>query len=180
VRLVGYVRPAAGSPPGFVLEETALREGLREHLPEFMVPSNVVTLDRFPQTPNGKVDRKALPAPRDVQQRSQAEYKAPENELEAQIADVWKEVLYLEKVGVDDNFFDLGGHSLLVVQAHRKLRDVVPMALTLTDLYRFPTIAGLASHLSSGDGAKETAQASRARADKRRQALGRRRRRGKD
>ena len=83
-------------------------------------------------------------------------------------------------MGVDDNFFDLGGHSLLVVQAHRKLRDVVPMALTLTDLYRFPTIAGLASHLSSGDGAKETAQASRARADKRRQALGRRRRRGKD
>ena len=64
--------------------------------------------------------------------------------------------------------------------AHRKLRDVVPMALTLTDLYRFPTIAGLASHLSSGDGAKETAQASRARADKRRQALGRRRRRGKN
>ena len=180
VRLVGYARPAAGSPPGLVLDETALREGLREHLPEFMVPSNVVTLDRFPQTPNGKVDRKALPAPRDVQQRSQAEYKAPENELEAQIADVWKEVLYLEKVGADDNFFDLGGHSLLVVQAHRKLRDVLPMALTLTDLYRFPTIAGLASHLSSGDGAKETAQASRARADKRRQALGRRRRRGKN
>ncbi|MEM9176891.1 MAG: MupA/Atu3671 family FMN-dependent luciferase-like monooxygenase, partial [Myxococcota bacterium] len=179
VRLVGYVRAPAGSPPGTVLDEAALREGLREHLPEFMVPSNIVTLDRFPQTPNGKVDRKALPAPRDVQQRSQAEYKAPENELEAQIADVWKDVLYLEKVGVDDNFFDLGGHSLLVVQAHRKLRDVVPMPITLTDLYRFPTISGLAKHLSSGDGAKETAQASQARADKRRQALGRRRRRGK-
>lgn len=177
VRLVGYVRPAAGSPPGTVLDEAALREGLREHLPEFMVPSNIVTLDKFPQTPNGKVDRKALPAPRDVQQRSQAEYKAPENELEAQIAEIWKGVLYLEKVGVDDNFFDLGGHSLLVVQAHRKLRDVIPMPITLTDLYRFPTISGLASHLSSGDGARETAQASQARADKRRQALGRRRRR---
>lgn len=179
VRLVGYVRAPAGSPPGTVVDEATLRDALRAHLPEFMVPSNIVTLDRFPQTPNGKVDRKALPAPRDVQTRSQAEYKAPENELEAQIAEIWKEVLYLEKVGVDDNFFDLGGHSLLVVQAHRKLRDGVPMPITLTDLYRFPTISGLASHLSSGDGAKETAQASQARADKRRQALGRRRRRGK-
>jgi len=179
VRLVGYVRAPAGSPPGTVLDEGALRDALRAHLPEFMVPSNIVTLDRFPQTPNGKVDRKALPAPRDVQTRSQAEYKAPENELEAQIADIWKEVLYLEKVGVDDNFFDLGGHSLLVVQAHRKLRDVVSMPITLTDLYRFPTVSGLATHLASGDGAKETAQASQARADKRRQALGRRRRRGK-
>ena len=101
----------------------------------------------------------------------------PARVLEGRLLPVWCELLGTAEVGPTDNFFDLGGHSLLVVQAHRKLRDVIPMPITLTDLYRFPTISGLASHLSSGDGARETAQASQARADKRRQALGRRRRR---
>ena len=95
-----------------------------------------------------------------------------------QISGVWREILHLEQVGVNDNFFDLGGHSLLVVQAHRKLREVVPMSITLTDLYRFPTVTGLAEHLGCEGGATEMAQASQARGEKRKQALGRRRRRG--
>ena len=173
VRLVGYVLAE-----GNKIDEGALRDGLREHLPEFMVPSNLVRLDRYPQTPNGKVDRKALPAPNEVGQVSQAVFVAPESDLEAQIAMVWREVLYLEQVGVNDNFFDLGGHSLLVVQAHRKLAGVLEVPITLTDLYRFPTIAGLAERLSKGDGSAEIAAASQERGDKRRQALGRRRRRG--
>ena len=173
VRLVGYVLAE-----GNKIDEGALRDGLREHLPEFMVPSNLVRLDRYPQTPNGKVDRKALPAPNEVGQVSQAAFVAPESDLEAQIATVWREVLYLEQVGVNDNFFDLGGHSLLVVQAHRKLAGVLEVPITLTDLYRFPTIAGLAERLSKGDGSAEIAAASQERGDKRRQALGRRRRRG--
>jgi non-ribosomal peptide synthetase component F len=173
VRLVGYVLAE-----GNKIDEGALRDGLREHLPEFMVPSNLVRLDRYPQTPNGKVDRKALPAPNEVGQVSQAVFVAPESDLEAQIAMVWREVLYLEQVGVNDNFFDLGGHSLLVVQAHRKLAGVLEVPITLTDLYRFPTIAGLAERLSKGDRSAEVAAASRGRGDKRRQALERRRRRG--
>lgn len=178
VRLVAYVRAEPGAvAPGGELDAAVLREGLRDHLPEFMLPSNFVTLERFPQTPNGKVDRKSLPAPNEVQKRSTAEYKAPESDLEAQIADVWKSVLYLEQIGVNDNFFDLGGHSLLVVQAHRKLRDVVSMPITLTDLYRFPTVASLAGHLEGGGDAEAT-KASQARGAARREALGRRRRRG--
>jgi acyl carrier protein len=143
-----------------------------------MVPSAFVFLDRYPQTPNGKIDRKALPAPDEVRTRSTVEYKAPGSDLEESIAETWKEVLYLDQVGIDDNFFDLGGHSLLVVQAHRKLREIFPNPLSLTDLYRFPTIRGLAAHLSSDGGPDEQAEKSQARGEKRRQALGRRRRRG--
>ena len=174
VRLVAYAIAERDASP----QENALKDGLRESLPEFMVPSNILFLDRFPQTPNGKVDRKALPAPHELQQTSAAEYKAPENDLEVKIADVWREVLYLEQVGVHDNFFDLGGHSLLVVQAHRKLAASLENSISLTDLYRFPTVAGLAEHLASDDGGAEVAQASQARAEKRKAAMGRRRKRG--
>ena len=173
VRLVAYL--IAETTP--VMDE-ALRSALAEHLPDFMVPSAFVFLERYPQTPNGKIDRKALPAPDEVRARSTVEYKAPDNELEQSIAETWKEVLYLDQVGIDDNFFDLGGHSLLVVQAHRKLREIFPNPLSLTDLYRFPTIRGLAAHLSSDGGSDEQAEKSEARGAKRREALGRRRRRG--
>jgi hypothetical protein len=85
-------------------------------------------------------------------------------------------VLYLEQVGIDDNFFDLGGHSLLVVQAHRKLRDLCPKPLSLTDLYRFPTIRGLSGHLLSDDDGGEQVERSQARGERRREAMNRRRR----
>ena len=175
VRLVAYMVPEKGP----ILDES-LRESLREHLPDFMMPSLFVELERFPQTPNGKIDRKALPAPDQVRTRVQTEYKAPESELEQQISDVWKEVLYLETVGTNDNFFDLGGHSLLVVQAHRKLREVCEQTISLTDLYRFPTIAGLADYLSTGGDAAVQAKQSQERGAKRRAALSsRRRKRGR-
>jgi hypothetical protein len=172
VRLVAYL-----IPEGSAVSDDALRSSLRATLPEFMVPASFVTLERFPMTPNGKIDRNALPAPGVVRSRSKAEYRAPGSDLEQTIAGVWKEVLYLDQVGVNDNFFDLGGHSLLVVQAHRKLRELCPEPLSLTDLYRFPTIRGLASHLSSDGSDDEQAKQSQARGEKRRQALGRRRRR---
>lgn len=175
VRLVAYMVPEKES-----LSDDDLRESLREHLPDFMVPSLFVELERFPQTPNGKIDRKALPAPDQVRARVQTEYKAPENELEEQITDVWKEVLYLETVGTNDNFFDLGGHSLLVVQAHRRLREVCEQPISLTDLYRFPTIAGLADYLATGGDAAVQAKQSQERGAKRRAALSsRRRKRGR-
>ena len=87
-------------------------------------------------------------------------------------------VLKLDSVSLNDNFFDLGGHSLLVVQAHREHGELLSTPISLTDLYRFPTVTGLAEHLGRGDGAAEIAQASQARGEKRRQALSRRRRRG--
>ena len=173
-RLVAYLVPESGS-----VEDDTLRAALRENLPEFMVPSLFVELDRFPMTPNGKIDRKALPAPDQVRGRAKAEFKAPESELEELISDVWKGVLYLESVGTNDNFFDLGGHSLLVVQAHRKLREVCEHKISLTDLYRFPTIAGLADYLGTGGDAAVQAKQSQDRGAKRRAAMGRRRSRGR-
>ena len=175
LRLVAYLIGTSGP-----IADATLRSELGESLPEFMLPSAFVFLDHYPQTPNGKIDRKALPAPSEIRAVVSEGFTAPEGELEQTIAGVWREVLYLEQVGIDDNFFDLGGHSLLVVQAHRKLRDRCPRPLSLTDLYRFPTIRGLAGHLLSDDDGGEQVERSQARGERRREAMNRRRRgRGK-
>jgi len=171
VRLVAYLIAAQGP-----VADGTLKDALAADLPEFMIPGAFVFLERYPQTPNGKIDRKALPAPTEVRAPATGVYAPPSSALEETIADVWREVLYLEQVGVDDNFFDLGGHSLLVVQAHRKLRDRCETPLSLTDLYRFPTIRTLAGHLGSDGGGDEQVEKSQARGEKRREALSRRRR----
>jgi natural product biosynthesis luciferase-like monooxygenase protein len=167
-RLVGYF-VAKGLAPA--IED--LREHLRETLPEFMVPALFVALDALPLTPNGKIDRKRLPAPEQSAPRTQARFVAPQNELENTIAAAWRDALKLETVGVDDNFFDLGGHSLLVVQVHRRLREQVAKPLSLTDLYRFPTIRSLAEYLAS-DGGNEQLDKVKDRAAARRESLQRR------
>jgi hypothetical protein len=146
-RLVAYL-----VPEGKEASSADLRDALRAKLPEYMVPAHFVVLDRLPLTPNGKIDRKALPAPDAVAPRAEAQYVAPESDLEQAIVDAWRETLGVQKVGVRDNFFDLGGHSLLVVRLHRRLQPVVPRPLSITDLYRFPTIASLAEHLTAEPG----------------------------
>jgi len=175
-RLVAYYVAKGDAPP---VEE--LREALRETLPEFMVPSAFVALPALPLTPNGKVDRKALPSPDAERARQRREIVVPAGALEETIASVWRDVLRLDTVGSDDNFFDLGGHSLLVVQVHRALRERLEQPLSLTDLYRFPTIGSLAEYLSSDDGGAGVVLESQARGQKRRDSLQqRRRRRGQD
>ncbi|MBM4336799.1 MAG: LLM class flavin-dependent oxidoreductase [Deltaproteobacteria bacterium] len=164
-RLVAYLVPKGTAP---ATEE--LREHLRKTLPEFMVPALFVSLAALPLTPNGKIDRKRLPAPEQHKPRMQAPFVAPQNPLEGMIAGVWRDVLKLETVGAEDNFFDLGGHSLLVVQVHRKLREQVPQPLSLTDLYRFPTIRSLAEFLGS-DGSNPQLDKSVDRAAARRESL---------
>jgi natural product biosynthesis luciferase-like monooxygenase protein len=168
-RLVAYMVAEAGR----AVEIEALRDRLRAELPDYMVPSNFVVLDKFPLTPNAKVDRKALPAPDKVAARSTAEYVAPAGELEQSIAEVWAEVLNVSQVGMDDNFFDLGGHSLLTVQMHRRLKELVDRPLALTDLFRFPTIRTLVEFLQ-GDGGSENMEKSKDRAEARKAALSRR------
>jgi natural product biosynthesis luciferase-like monooxygenase protein len=146
-RLVAYLVAHSGA----TLDSATLRDALRARLPEFMLPSAFVMLDEFPQTPNGKIDRKALPAPDAVATAAPAaEFVAPTNDLESQIADVWKDVLKLAQVGTCDNFFDLGGHSLLAVQAHRRLKEALQRDLSITDIFRFPTIQSLATYLTEG------------------------------
>ncbi len=165
-RLVAYL-------VGTTLDGASLREALRARLPDFMLPSAFVMLDEFPHTPNGKIDRKALPAPDAVAASAPtAEFVAPTSDLESQIAEVWKDVLKLATVGTRDNFFDLGGHSLLAVQAHRRLKDALQRDLSITDIFRFPTIQSLATYLT--EGSQGGAQQGSDRAQGRRAAMQRR------
>jgi len=142
VRLVAYVAPREGQP----VDAVSLRDATARRLPEHMVPSLVVELPSLPLTPNGKVDRKALPAPT-ATRASKAAFVAPQGQLEQQLAAVWREVLKVEQVGVHDNFFDLGGHSLLMVQVHARLKGVLGQELSLLKLLEHPTISALARHL---------------------------------
>jgi acyl carrier protein len=170
-RLVGYIVPEGSAAAKLDLEQ--VRERLREQLPEFMVPGAWVELAELPLTPNRKTDRKALPAPQlTAASTAEAATQAPENETDKAIAEVWRDVLGREQVGLDDNFFDLGGHSLLVVRAHRLLQDALARPLALTDLYRFPTIRRLSTFLSQG--ASSDTQKAGARGAKRREAMRRR------
>ncbi len=151
-RLVAYVVLKPASP----LSSTELRDHLKRSLPDYMIPAAFVGLDALPLTSSGKVDRRGLPAPKE-QPRSEGAYLAPRNGLEKTIAEIWRELLHVEQVGIHDNFFDLGGHSLLIVQAHRRLRGITDKDLSVADLFRFSTISALAEHLSR-DSRDEDAQ----------------------
>ncbi|WP_256081503.1 amino acid adenylation domain-containing protein [Massilia sp. YIM B04103] len=124
-----------------------LRRFLQQELPEYMVPATLIPLDAFPLTASGKIDRQALPAGDGGEWRAQVPFAEPQSELERIIAAVWREVLAHERVGLDDNFFDLGGHSLLLQQIHSRLTGLLGRTLPMVDLFRFPTVAALARHL---------------------------------
>ena len=169
LRLVAYVH---GSAP-----ESELRGALGAVLPDHMIPAHFVSVTAFPLTPNRKVDRKALPLP-SVKPTETTNFVAPASDIEAQIAAIWARVLGVAKVGAKDNFFALGGHSLLAVQVHRELKDKVGAAkLSITDIFRFPTLQALAAHLD--DKPKITTNAMQGvlseRADARGDAMARRR-----
>ncbi len=120
-----------------------------------MTPSEIVRLDALPRTPNGKVDRGALPVPA---RESAPPDEAPLGGLEGKIAALWSEMLGRERVSAADNFFELGGHSLLAVQVLRRMRDEITPHVAVTDLYRFPTVRTLAAHLGQAapsDSARE-------------------------
>jgi natural product biosynthesis luciferase-like monooxygenase protein len=139
-RLLAYVTAQAGAKP----QPEVLRAAIARELPEIMVPASVLLLSSIPMTPNGKVDRRALPEPQAIAVRAAA---APESEIEKTIAAIWQDVLGLPQVGTGDNFFDLGGHSLLVVQVQRRLREACGREVSITDMFRLPTIKSLAAHL---------------------------------
>ncbi|WP_442342027.1 AMP-binding enzyme [Ectorhizobium quercum] len=173
VRIVAYVR-LSGEP----VSEDALRRHLGETLPDYMIPAHVVTLDAFPLTPNAKVDRKALPKPATATATAPAAAQAfvsPESTLQKDIAEAYRRTLGLERVGVNDNFFAIGGHSLLAVQLHRDLKAGLAPELTITDIFRFPTVGTLAGHLANREKEDDRLSQVADRAAMRRAALGDRR-----
>ncbi len=141
-RLIAYVVSSQQNAPTAV----ELRRDLAQYLPDYMVPADVVTLDALPLTVNGKIDRRALPEPKPVQATA---YVAPRTPLESTIAELWAEVLGVEQVGVNDNFFALGGHSLMATQLISRVRLVCQVELPLRQLFDAPTVAGLAAFLES-------------------------------
>jgi amino acid adenylation domain-containing protein/non-ribosomal peptide synthase protein (TIGR01720 family) len=145
-----------------------LRNHLRASLPEHMVPSAFVTLPELPRLANGKVDRRALPAPGGEEARTVL-YAPPRSELEERVAGLWRELLRVERVGLHDNFFDLGGHSLLVVRMQGGLK-AMGWDLDVVELFRHPTVASLAARLSEGDAAAGHLDRARGRMDRRRES----------
>ncbi|NEO47068.1 MAG: amino acid adenylation domain-containing protein, partial [Moorea sp. SIO4A3] len=119
-----------------------LKQYLKEQFPEYMIPSGFVVLSQLPLTPSGKVDRKALPVPDNLNSMS-TEYVAPETETQKVLAEIWAEVLGIEKVGIHDNFFDLGGHSLMATQVLSRMRQTFGMEFPLQSLFEYPNVATL-------------------------------------
>jgi acyl transferase domain-containing protein len=145
LRLVAYIVIASEKKTG----ERELREYLRAHIPEYMVPFAFMFLHALPLTPNGKLDRKKLPAPKSAVARIAPSVPAAHSEIEGAIASVWKEVLGREDLDVQSNVFDLGGHSLLLMQIHHKIRkDLGFSNLELIDLFKHPTVESLAKYLT--------------------------------
>ncbi|NEQ95744.1 MAG: amino acid adenylation domain-containing protein [Cyanothece sp. SIO2G6] len=123
-----------------------LRQFLQEQLPEHMVPSAFVSLERLPRTPSGKVDRRSLPIPEQMRS-SQQSYVAPSTSVEMAIAEIWQEILGIEQVGIHDNFFELGGHSLLITQLFTRLSNTFEVKVALRRLFNDPTIATIAQEV---------------------------------
>jgi amino acid adenylation domain-containing protein len=135
--LVAYVTGSAVSE--------SLREYLRTRLPASMIPARVVTLSSFPRTANGKIDKSALPSPTAPNRKS----RMPVSVMEREIASIWRKVLGIEEVGVHDNFFDLGGRSLLLVRVQARLSERLHRPVSMLELFRRPTVHALATHLST-------------------------------
>jgi amino acid adenylation domain-containing protein len=149
--LTGYLVATAGS----ARDLKAIREALSARLPEYMVPSRWVFLDSFPLTPNRKVDRRALPAP-EVNVNNSAAYVPPSSDSEIQVAAIWERLLKQSRIGVNDNFFDLGGHSLVVVQLQNLLRKQFHQEISLVQLFQKPTVAAIAALIDAQNGKAES------------------------
>ncbi|WP_028695082.1 non-ribosomal peptide synthetase [Pseudomonas cremoricolorata] len=144
MQLVAYVVAADAE-----LEAEHLKQQLKNTLPEYMVPSHVLLLERLPLTHNGKLDRRALPGV-DLSQ-AQTAYRAPQTPLQQALAGIWQQVLHLERVGLDDDFFQLGGHSLLATQVTSRARHELKRELALRTLFEHSRLEALAAALSAQD-----------------------------
>jgi surfactin family lipopeptide synthetase C len=142
-RLVAYIVTADGAAP----PASALRDFLKEKLPDYMVPTAFVSMDSFPLTPNGKLDRSALPEPEITRADIQSTYVAPRDEVEMRLSQIWEKVIGIKPIGVTDNFFDLGGHSLLAVRLFAEITRSFGTSIPLAALFQSPTIEAIADRI---------------------------------
>jgi amino acid adenylation domain-containing protein len=149
--LVGYILPQPDSNRSINDQEfiSELRKQLRVNLPDYMVPSQFLIMDEFPLTPNGKIDRRSLPKPTQLETGQGDSFVAPRNELETAVAETWASVLNLTKVGIHDDFFELGGHSLLAIQIITRINQNLEVNLPLGSLFQMPTVADLAQNIAA-------------------------------
>jgi amino acid adenylation domain-containing protein len=168
-RLVAYVTVRDGVPPKL----SELRGLLQDKLPDYMIPSAFVTLDRLPLTPNGKVDRKALPKPNLEAAVAPGKFTAPGTPTEIVLAEIWCAVLGLKHAGIHDNFFDLGGHSLLMVQVQSRANEKLGREVSIVEMFQYPTISALARHLDQPSAGAGRLQKVQERTRRRKEAPGR-------
>ena len=173
-QLTAYLVTTTPPPPNL---HTELRHHLATHLPDYMHPTHYHHLPHLPLTPNGKLDRNALPPPQPTHTETSSPYIAPRNPAEKAIADVWKRVLHVDKVGLDDHFFELGGDSLLTIRVHAQLSERLDADLSMVALLQYPTVRSLARHLAGagGDGGSEDQSRHQQRARQQRAAYARQR-----
>ncbi|MDM8560647.1 non-ribosomal peptide synthase/polyketide synthase [Candidatus Parabeggiatoa sp. HSG14] len=150
-RLIAYLNVTDQNPN---IDE--LRRFLTKKLPDYMVPATFVMLEAFPLTPSGKVDIRALPVPDQTRPEMETTYIAPQSELERVLATVWQEMLGVEKVGIQDNVFDLGAHSVLIIEVRKKLKEILNKDIPVVQLFKYPTIGALAEYFSQTQNTEET------------------------
>ena len=126
----------------------AIKKLLQKRLPAYMIPPVFVWMDSFPKTSSGKVDKKALPKPEMKRPDTAVLYKSPATDLEKQVANIWSDLLFIDNIGVDDHFFELGGNSLLAIQSIARIQQKLAVKLPITALYQYPTIAGITRFLN--------------------------------
>lgn len=155
-RIIAYVVPENEASIA-ALTARELRAHLKERLPEYMIPSAFITLKALPLTTNGKLDRRALPDPGDPQEGLGQEYVAPIGGIETELAAIWEHVLGAKRIGANDNFFDLGGHSLKATQVLSRIRERFGDTVTLRDLFSMPTIREISEQIAKRSGELESA-----------------------
>ncbi len=148
-RLVGYYIAEAGEEPEVASLREDLKEHLRKRLPEYMVPAALVRLEALPLTANGKLDRKALPAP-EAEAYAHEDYEEPRGEVEVAVAQIWQQLLRVDRVGRQDNFFELGGHSLLAVTLIGRVLQVFGVEVSVQAVFQRPRLAALAQEIEHG------------------------------
>jgi amino acid adenylation domain-containing protein len=167
LRLVAYLVTSGDA----TLSIDELRSFLKQQQPDYMIPSAFVILEALPLTLNGKVDRRSLPTPDNLRPELTAPFQPPQSVIEQQIAQIWQEVLGVDKVGIHDNFFDLGGHSLLILQVNRKLCEIFQREISVVTMFQNPTIDSLAEYFSQKQEKKPLFQEINQRVEKQKQLL---------